>query len=173
METSKIEEIVYQALKTDESLLSKLNQGVDSIFHIQAPAQEETEYPCIVYDLINCPPFFWSDNLVKEYKASFRIWILTKDGNHDEIADDIQRIMSGLGAARYQTSKYRENKEIVKIVDYRLRVVAEPEEIKTPSTDSDTGQHQCHCTTETTKINLVTDDEIDDFFDDLEKEGKE
>ena len=114
METNKIEEKVYSAFKTDKELLSRLAEGVESIFHIQVPAIEKTQYPCIVYDLVSCPPIFWSDNLVREYLASFRIWILTKDGNYDEIADDIQRIMVNLGAVRYQTAKYRENKEINK-----------------------------------------------------------
>ena len=174
METNKIEEKVYNAFKTDEELLSRLAEGVDSIFHIQAPAIEKTQYPCIVYDLVSCPPIFWSDDLVREYLASIRIWILTKDGNYDEIADDIQRIMERLGAVRYQTSKYRENKEINKIMDYRMRVKAEePEEIELPPTPSerDTVKCDCNCSS-TTKINLITDGEIDDFFDRLEKEGK-
>lgn len=171
METIKIEEKVYQALKTDEELLSKLAEREDSIFHIQAPAIEETQYPCIVYNLVSCPPIFWSDNLVREYLASFRIWILTTDGNYSEIADDIHRIMESLGAARYQTDKYRENKEIIKIMDYRMRVKAEDEQKPPVPIGSDTGKHECHCTTETTKINLVTNDEIDIFFEDLEKEG--
>ena len=171
METSKIEEKIYQVLKSDENLIKKLAEREKSIFHIQAPAQELTKYPCIVYDLASCPPYFWSDDLVKEYLASFRIWILTKDGNYDEIADDIQRIMENLGAVRYQTAKYRENKEIIKIMDYRLRVRAENEQEPPAPIASDTGQHECHCTTETTKINLITDEQIDDFFKDLEKEG--
>ena len=148
METTKIEEKVYQALKKDEELLSKLAEREGSIFHIQVPAIEKTQYPCIVYSLVSCPPIFWSDNLVKEYLASFRIWILTTDGNYSEIADDIQRIMENLGAARYQTDKYRENKKIIKIMDYRMRVKAEDEQEQSAPIESDT------------------------FFDDLEKEGK-
>ena len=164
METSKIEEKIYQSLKSDENLIEKLAEKEKSIFHIQAPAQESTKYPCIVYDLISCPPYFWSDDLVKEYLASFRIWILTKDGN-DEIADDIQRIMENLGAARYQTAKYRENKEIIKIMDYRLRVRAEPENEDTIPAETSTECTCPCCSTDTTKLDLMTIEDVDKMFE--------
>ena len=168
METNKIEEKVYSAFKTDKELLSRLAEGVESIFHIQVPAIEKTQYPCIVYDLVSCPPIFWSDNLVREYLASFRIWILTKDGNYDEIADDIQRIMVNLGAVRYQTAKYRENKEINKIMDYRMRVKAEePEEIEPPPIPSEIDTSKCDGSG-TISGSIISEEEIDEIVNNLE-----
>ena len=109
MRTSKVEEKIYQSLKSDEELLSKLGNGENSIFHLQVPAGEFNQYPIINYAPISDVPFFHADDKVLAHRLSIRIWIITLDGGYTEIAKNIHRIMINLGAKRYQAIPYVEN----------------------------------------------------------------
>lgn len=166
METSKVEEEIYSVLTTDEKLTEKIKE----IYHIQAPAKDWTKYPCIVYTPISDVPNFFADNKVLAHRLSIRFHIITLDGEYTEIADDLQRLMLGFGAKRYQSIPYADNKEKILIVDYRMlinKTESEPENIYKPIEEKEC----CKCS-ETSKIKLITNEEIDQFFDDLEKEGK-
>ena len=173
MESAELEAKIYQTLKT-ENLLSKLGNGEDSIFHNQAPPMEEMIYPAIVYTLMSYKPFFWADDLIWAREAKFRIHVLTQNAEYADIEKEIETIMTEkLKAIRYDRTPYNENKEKNVILDYRMRINEEPsEEVPQQPSDSETGECDCHYSSETSKISLITNEEIDTFFEDLEKEGK-
>ena len=175
METEKVEEKIYSALKSDSELISKI-AGIESIYHLQAPAHELTKYPCIVYSPISDVPFFHADNHILAHKLSIRIHIITLDGEYAEIAEDIHRIMTGLKAKRYQSIPYAENKEKILIVDYRMLVnKEEPESIEdTIAADTDTKECDCkhHCSDVTINGSIISDEEIDEIIKNLGDETK-
>ena len=136
MRINELEEKIYEKMKEDKGLKKKLT--AEGVYHLQVPARDSYSYPCIVYSVINFAPIFYTDDDVREYLASIRIHVITKDGGYNEISEDIDRIMQSMDAKRYQTVNYREENEIILIKDYRMRLKVENEEAnETISADCD------------------------------------
>ena len=123
METTALEEAVYAAMTGDMSLISLLHDGENSIYHLQAPSDNVTRYPILVYSPISDVPAFSSDDFETAHRVTIRIHVITKDGQYGEIQRHSHRIMQGLGFYRIQTSPYVEDDEIVLLTDYKIGVM--------------------------------------------------
>ena len=146
MQTTKVEKLIYQNLKAIT--------GVKGIYHNQAEAQ--VKLPYVVYSVPVCKPDFFADDNILYYSASVRFHIVTKDGNFFPIEKQIEAFMLQLDAVRYSSFDFRDHKELTKIIDFRLRFVADDEDEETADTIS---ADSCTC-----KHDLVTKSDVDKFF---------
>lgn len=121
-ETMELEAQVYGALKNDSDLTALLAKGEDSIFHLQAPSDKASRYPALVYSPISDVPVVVGDDIEITHRVTFRIHILTTDGQYGGIYRCVHRIMEGLGFARVQTTPYIEDGQKILIIDYRIGV---------------------------------------------------
>lgn len=125
METVKLEEAVYEALKNDADLIALLAKGEESIFHLQAPSDLKSRYPALVYSSLSDTPSLSGDDLELTHTVSIRIHVITLDGDYGSLYRYICRDMEGLGFSRFQAYPYKEDGEIILISDFRIGVSAE------------------------------------------------
>ena len=125
METMELEAQVYSALTGDTALIAVLANGAKSVFHLQAPSDKSTRYPCLVYTPITDVPAIVGDDIEVTHRITIRMHIITLDGQYNEIYRHIHRIMQGLGYSRVQTTPYVEDGQKILIVDYRIGVSSE------------------------------------------------
>ena len=165
METARIEELIYQTLIAEPELINKLGGGEESVYHIQAPAV--VKYPSIVYNVLSSVPNLHADNEVVEYSAKVRIHIITEDSEYAEVSEEVEKVMRRLRGARYDRNTYTDKKEETLILDYRVRVNAK--ELPTiEEISGDSGDCKCECKVK----KIVTEEEIDKFFEEMESEYK-
>lgn len=125
METMELEAQIYAGLCGDTALTALLASGADSIFHLQAPSDNLTRYPALVYTPISDVPALSGDDVELMHRVTIRLHILTRDGQYAAIYRRVHIIMQGLGFARVQATPYVENGEKILILDYRIGVSAE------------------------------------------------
>ena len=125
METMELEAQVYSALTGDTALIAVLANGAKSVFHLQAPSDKSTRYPCLVYTPITDVPAIVGDDIEVTHRVTIRVHIITLDGQYNVIYRHINRIMSGLGFSRVMTNPYIEDGQKILIVDYRIGVSSE------------------------------------------------
>lgn len=125
METMELEAQVYSALTGDTALIAVLANGAKSVFHLQAPSDNSTRYPCLVYTPITDVPAIVGDDIEVTHRVTIRMHIITLDGQYNEIYRNVNRIMQGLGFSRVMTNPYIEDGQKILIVDYRIGVSSE------------------------------------------------
>lgn len=125
VETMELEAQVYSALTSDSSLIALLASGAKSVFHLQAPSDKSTRYPCLVYSPISDVPAVVGDDIEVAHRITIRLHVITLDGQYNVIYRHINRIMSGLGFMRVQTTQYIDDGQKVLIIDYRIGVSSE------------------------------------------------
>lgn len=104
METAELESRVYSALISDEILTGLLSDGAESVFHLQAPADDYPRSPIIVYSPISDVPVLNGDNKETLHRVIMRIHIITDDGAYSTIYQAVKRVMVDLGFSRTQTT---------------------------------------------------------------------
>ena len=112
--------MVYDALKADIALTSKLAGGEKGIYHLHSP--DAGSYPVVVYSTLSDVPALHADNSEIERRVTVRIHIVTKDGRYNGLNQDVKRIMCGLGFMRVQTNEICDDGLIILIVDYRIGI---------------------------------------------------
>lgn len=122
VETMALEAQVYSALTSDSALIALLAKGTKSIFHLQAPGDNNTRYPCLVYSPVSDVPILAADNKEFAHRVTMRVHIITLDGQYGDIYRHIHRVMEGLGFSRSQAQPYVEDGEKILIVDYKIGV---------------------------------------------------
>lgn len=122
METMEIEAEVYAGLTGKSELTSVLAKGADSVFHLQAPSDNQTKYPCIVYSPISDVPALTGDDKEVAHRVTIRIHIITLTGDFGAIYRQIHNVMEALGFARVQTTPYAEDDKKILVCDYRIGV---------------------------------------------------
>ena len=125
METAELEAQVYSELSGDSSLTALLAKGADSIFHLQAPGDNNTRYPCLVYSPISDVPALVGDDIEVTHRVTIRIHVVTIDGQYNVIYRHINRIMQEMGFTRVQTIQYIDDGRKVLITDYKIGVSSE------------------------------------------------
>lgn len=125
METMELEAQVYSALTGDTALIAVLANGANSVFHLQAPSDKSTRYPCLVYTPITDVPAIVGDDIEVTHRVTIRMHIITLDGQYNVIYRNVNRIMQGLGFSRVMTNPYIEDGQKILIVDYRIGVSSE------------------------------------------------
>jgi hypothetical protein len=125
METVELEAQVYNGLSTDPDLVALLGHGVDSIFHLQAPADLLDRYPILVYSPISDVPTLVGDDVEVAHRVTIRVYIVTQNGQYRDTYRHVHRVMTGLGFSRVQTTPYKEDDQQILIVDYVIGVSAE------------------------------------------------
>ena len=125
METMELEAQVYSALTSDSALIALLANGDESVFHLQAPSDNSTRYPILVYSPISDVPAVVGDDIEVAHRITIRLHVITLDGQYNVIYRHINRIMSGLGFIRVQTTQYIDDGQKVLIIDYRIGVNAQ------------------------------------------------
>ncbi len=125
METMELEAQVYLALTSDSALIALLAKGTKSIFHLQAPGDNNTRYPYLVYSPISDVPALVGDDIEVTHRVTIRIHVVTIDGQYNVIYRHINRIMQEMGFTRVQTTQYIDDGQKVLITDYRIGVSSE------------------------------------------------
>lgn len=125
METMELEAQVYSALTSDSALIALLAKGTKSIFHLQAPGDNNTRYPCLVYSPISDVPALVGDDIEVTHRVTIRIHVVTIDGQYNVIYRHINRIMQEMGFTRVQTTQYIDDGRKVLITDYKIGVSSE------------------------------------------------
>ena len=125
VETMELEAQVYSALTSDSALIALLAKGTKSIFHLQAPGDNNTRYPCLVYSPISDVPALVGDDIEVTHRVTIRIHVVTIDGQYNVIYRHINRIMQEMGFTRVQTTQYIDDGRKVLITDYKIGVSSE------------------------------------------------
>ena len=125
METVELEAQIYRALTEDAALMALLSDGSNSVFYLRAPGGEAGRYPILVYSPISDVPIFAADDVEAAHRVTFRIHIVTLDGQYGGIYRRVHHVMEGLGFTRTQTTPYVEGEEKMLVVDYKIGVSAE------------------------------------------------
>ena len=97
METTQLEANVYEALTTNEELMSMLASEIDiPIYHFYAPAIDgkKTQRPILVYTTTSDVPVLYGDDEEAMHKVTIRISIVTNDGQYTEINKLIREMMT-------------------------------------------------------------------------------
>ena len=116
MTTAQLEETVYSALISDNTLIGLLQKGGKSIFHLQAPSVYP-DYPIIVYTPISDVPALHGDNAENLHRVTMRIRIV---GGTPAIYESVRRIMTELGFTRTQTTQFLEDGRKIQAVDFYI-----------------------------------------------------
>jgi len=125
VETMELEAQVYTGITGDSDLMAMLPNGIKSVFHLQAPSDDNLRYPILVYSPVSDVPALVGDDIEVTHRVTMRVHIITTDGQYHAIYRRIHQIMQGLGYARVQAMPYVENDQRVLIVDYRIGVDSE------------------------------------------------
>lgn len=130
METTELEENVYEALTTNEELIGMLASEIDiPIFHFYAPAVDgkKTQRPILVYTTTSDTPVMYADDEEYMHKVTIRISIVTNDGQYTEINKIIREIMTkNFGFKRVNTFPVAdwEYGKIILNCDYSIEILA-------------------------------------------------
>lgn len=125
METMELDTAVFAGLSGDSSLTALLPNGADSIFHLRAPSDNLSRYPAIVYSVISDVPALIGDDDEIAHRVTYRIHVITLDGQYGALYRHIHRVMAGLGFSRIQSQPYSEDDEKILLIDYRIGVNSE------------------------------------------------
>ena len=106
METVEIEEKLYTALISNETLMDLLANADKSIFHYIAP-EVFPELPLLVYSIDEDVPVVHGDNLEKLHRVTIRIHIVYGENDYSQIYSEIKNIMHALGFTRVNTTPYK------------------------------------------------------------------
>ena len=117
METSRLEEMVYSALKNDTEIMGLLPKGESSIFHLQAP-EVYPDYPVLVYSPIDDTPILHGDNIEQLHRITIRIHIIADDYSALYLA--VKRVMTGLNFVRLQSTSFIEDGQKMLITDFKI-----------------------------------------------------
>lgn len=120
METVEIEEKLYTALTSNETLMDLLANADKSIFHLQAP-EVFPELPLLVYAPISDTPIVHGDNLEELHRVTIRIHIVHGEKDYSQIYLLIKSIMADLGFTRINTTSYKSHDGIkMLITDFEI-----------------------------------------------------
>ncbi len=120
METARLEEMVYSALKNNTELMELLANGESSIFHLKAPAVDPA-FPYLVYTPISDVPNLFGDNKEFLHRVTIRIHIVTGDEDYFEPYSVVKNIMVDLGFTRLQATPFIDEHNIrMLIVDFKI-----------------------------------------------------
>ena len=117
MDTARLEEKIYTALKAEEQLMELLPKGESSIFHLQAPAVYP-DYPILVYTPISDVPVLHGDNREKLHRVTVRIHIIAED--YSTLYSAVKRVMSELGFTRVQATPFIEDGKRILVADFKI-----------------------------------------------------
>lgn len=119
METLRLEEKIYSALKNDTEIMELLPKGESSIFHLQAP-EVYPDLPILVYSPISDVPILHGDNLEKLHSVTIRIHIVTGENDYSELYAAVKRIMAELEFTRVQAIPRIEDGVRMLITDFKI-----------------------------------------------------
>lgn len=118
METAQLEQEVYAALKSDETIKGLLLDK--SFFHIRAPSVYP-DYPILVYSVISDVPVLHGDNLENLHRVTVRIHIIVDEDSYPPLYESIRRVMTQLGFVRLQSTPFiDEDGKFMMITDFNI-----------------------------------------------------
>lgn len=125
METYELENEVRAAFVGNETLISVLGNGANSIYHYVSPSVDPARYPIIVYSPISDVPALAGDNREFAHRITIRIHVIASqkrfaadESNFLAACRLIKEIMASLKFVRRQTTPYCEDGKIMKIFDF-------------------------------------------------------
>ena len=119
METVEIEEKLYEALTSNETLMDLLANADKSIFHYIAP-EVFPELPILVYTPISDVPALYGDNQEQLHRVTMRIHIVHGEYDYSELYSEIKNIMQALGFTRQQTTTLIDDGVKMLIIDFTI-----------------------------------------------------
>ena len=116
-----IDAIAAQALAHNEALTSLLANGVNSIYHEDAP--ENGQYPLIQYQDVSTSPVLHADNKLNALEKVIRVTIInnTNIGKH-ALKEAVYNAMVDAGFMWEMTTNTRDGKEIYTSLDFSYGV---------------------------------------------------
>lgn len=125
METYELENEVRAAFVGNETLISVLGNGENSIYHYVSPSVDPARYPIIVYSPISDVPALAGDNREFAHRITIRIHVIASqkrfaadENNFLAACRKVKEIMASLEFVRRQTTPYCEDGKIMKIFDF-------------------------------------------------------
>ena len=105
---------VYNALK----------QITPNVYHLQAPAGDNTRYPYLVYSMVSDVPGLSGDDGELTHHTTIRIHVVTKQGGYGVTLLNVYGAMTDLGFSRVSTNEMKDDDgSIVCIADFRIGVI--------------------------------------------------
>lgn len=118
METAQLEQEVYAALKSDETIKGLLLDK--SFYHLKAPSVYP-DYPILVYSVISDVPVLHGDNLENLHRVTVRIHIIVDEDSYPPLYESIRRVMAQLGFVRLQSTPFiDEDGKFMMITDFNI-----------------------------------------------------
>ena len=120
MDTARLEEKIYTALKAEEQLMELLPKGESSIFRLQAPTVYP-DLPFLVYSLLSDTPSLFADNKEYLHRTIFRLHIVTGDNDYSPLYSAVKNIMQALGFIRVSTTPFIDSDGVrMLIADFKI-----------------------------------------------------
>lgn len=125
MKTYELENEVYDALKTNEELMTALPLKDKAVFHYAAPSSEPAQYPIVVCSPISDVPALAGDDCEVAHRVTIRIHVIALQRRFDAEEQNflsacrlVQEIMTSLGFVRRQTTSLTSEGKIMLIFDF-------------------------------------------------------